>query len=101
HPGKYNCGSGGNGTSQHLACELFKSSAGVDLRHVPYRGNAQAMTDVIGGQIELMFDQMATAVPHVKGGKVRALGVSTAQRSQAMPDVPTVAEAGVPGYEAT
>lgn len=101
HPGKYNCGSGGNGTSQHLACELFKSSTGVDLRHVPYRGNAQAMTDVIGGQIELMFDQMATAVPHVKGGKVRTLGVSTAQRSQAMPDVPTVAEAGAPGYEAT
>jgi len=100
-PGKYNCGSGGNGTSQHLACELFKSTAKVDLRHVPYRGNALAMTDVIGGQIELMFDQMATAVPHVKGGKVRALAVSTAQRSPAMPEVPTVAEAGVPGYEAT
>jgi tripartite-type tricarboxylate transporter receptor subunit TctC len=99
NPGKFNCGSGGNGTSQHLACELFKSMAKVDIRHIPYKGNAAAMTDVIGGQIEMLFDQMATAVPHVKGGKVRALGVTTAARSAAMPNVPTIAEAGVPGYE--
>jgi tripartite-type tricarboxylate transporter receptor subunit TctC len=99
NPGKFNCGSGGNGTSQHLACELFKSMAKVDIKHIPYKGNAAAMVDVIGGQIEMLFDQMATAVPHVKGGKVRALGVTTAARSPAMPNVPTIAEAGVPGYE--
>jgi tripartite-type tricarboxylate transporter receptor subunit TctC len=101
NPGKFNCGSGGNGTSQHLACELFKSTANVQIKHVPYKGNAAAMTDVMGGQIEMLFDQMATAVPHVKGGQVRALAVSSVKRSPAMPDVPTIAESGVPGYEAT
>jgi len=101
NPGRFNCGSGGNGTSQHLACELFKSTTRLDIKHVPYKGNAAAMTDVMGGQIETLFDQMATAVPHVKSGKVRALAVTTAKRSPAMPDVPTVAEAGVPGYEST
>lgn len=100
-PGSLNCGSGGNGTSQHLACELFKSMTGAKIVHVPYKGNAAAMTDVIGGQIQLLFDQMATAVPHVTAGKVKALGVSTAERSKAMPEIPTIAEAGVPGYEAT
>lgn len=99
NPGKFNCGSGGNGTSQHLACELFKSMAKIDIRHIPYKGNAAAMTDVIGGQIEMLFDQMATAVPHVKGGKVRALAVTTAARSPAMNNVPTIAEGGVAGYE--
>jgi tripartite-type tricarboxylate transporter receptor subunit TctC len=101
NPGKLNCGSGGNGTSQHLACELFKTMANVDIKHIPYKGNAAAMTDVIGGQIELLFDQMATAVPHVKGEKVKALGVSTMTRSPAMPQVPTVDESGLPGYETT
>jgi tripartite-type tricarboxylate transporter receptor subunit TctC len=99
NPGKLNCGSGGNGTSQHLACELFKSMAKVDIRHIPYKGNAAAMTDVISGQIELLFDQMATAVPHVRAGKVKALAVSTRARSPAMPNVPTVDESGLPGYE--
>jgi tripartite-type tricarboxylate transporter receptor subunit TctC len=99
NPGKLNCGSGGNGTSQHLACELFKHMANVDIRHIPYKGNAAAMTDVIGGQIELLFDQMATAVPHVRSGKVKALAVTTSARSPAMPTVPTIAESGVPGYE--
>lgn len=99
NPGKLNCGSGGNGTSQHLACELFKSMAKVDIRHVPYKGNAAAMTDVISGQIELLFDQMATAVPHVRGGKVKALAVSTRSRSPAMPNIPTIDESGIPGYE--
>ena len=101
NPGKLNCGSGGNGTSQHLACELFKSQARVDIKHIPYKGNAAAMTDVIGGQIELLFDQMATAVPHVKGDRVRALAVTTSTRAAAMPEVPTVAESGVPGFETT
>lgn len=100
-PDRLNCGSGGTGTSQHLACELFKSTAKVQIKHVPYKGNAAAMTDVMGGQIEMLFDQMATAVPHVKAGRVRAVAVSTARRSGAMPDVPTIAESGVPGYEST
>lgn len=99
NPGKLNCGSGGNGTSQHLACELFKSMTQVDIKHIPYKGNAAAMTDVIGGQIELLFDQMATAVPHVKGGRVKPIAVTTLTRSPAMPSIPTVAESGVPGYE--
>jgi tripartite-type tricarboxylate transporter receptor subunit TctC len=98
NPGKLNCASGGNGTSQHLACELFKSSTGVNIAHVPYKGNAPAMVDVMGGQVEMLFDQMATAVPHVKAGRVRAIAVTSAQRSAAMPDVPTVAESGVPGF---
>ena len=98
-PGSLNCGSAGSGTSQHLACELFKSTAKVDIKHVPYKGNAMAMTDVMGGQIELLFDQMATAVPHVKSGRVRALAVTSAKRSPAMPDVPTVSESGIPGFE--
>jgi tripartite-type tricarboxylate transporter receptor subunit TctC len=100
-PDRLNCGSGGSGTSQHLACELFKSTAKVEIKHVPYKGNAAAMTDVMGGQIEMLFDQMATAVPHVKAGRVRAVAVSTVRRSGAMPDVPTIAESGVPGYEST
>lgn len=99
NPGKLNCGSAGNGTSQHLGCELFKSMAKVDIRHVSYKGNAAAMTDLIGGQIEVMFDQMATAVPHVQAGKVKALGVSTLKRSAVLPTVPTIDEAGLPGYE--
>ena len=100
-PDRLNCGSGGTGTSQHLACVLFKNTANVAIKHVPYKGNAAAMTDVMGGQIEMLFDQMATAVPHVKAGRVRALAVTTGRRSPAMPDVPTIAESGVPGYEST
>ncbi|GGG39592.1 hypothetical protein GCM10010964_28970 [Caldovatus sediminis] len=95
-PGRLHCGSGGNGTSQHLACELFKQAERLQVTHVPYRGNAAAMTDVISGQIEMLFDQMATAVPHVRAGRVRALAVTSARRSSAMPDVPTMAELGVP-----
>ena len=101
NPGRFNCSSGGNGTSQHLACELFKDTAKVNIKHVPYKGNAAAMTDVIAGQVEMLFDQMATAVPHVKSGRVRALAVTTAKRSAAMPEVPTVAESGFPGFDAT
>lgn len=99
NPGRYNCGSAGKGTSQHLACELFKSATKLDIRHVPYRGNAASLTDVMGGQIEMQFDQMATSVPHVRNGRVRALAVTTAKRSPALPDVPTIAESGVPGFD--
>ncbi|MDM0032705.1 tripartite tricarboxylate transporter substrate binding protein [Variovorax sp. J22P271] len=101
NPGKINFGSSGNGSSIHLSGELFKQMAGVDMQHVPYRGSAPAVSDLLGGQIAVMFDNMPSAIPHVKGGKLRALAVTTAKRSPALPDVPTIAEAGVPGYEAT
>ncbi|MGO4392066.1 Bug family tripartite tricarboxylate transporter substrate binding protein [Variovorax sp. M-6] len=101
NPGKINFGSSGNGSSIHLSGELFKQMAGVDMQHVPYRGSAPAVSDLLGGQISVMFDNMPSAIPHVKGGKLRALAVTTAKRSPALPDVPTIAEAGVPGYEAT
>jgi tripartite-type tricarboxylate transporter receptor subunit TctC len=99
NPGRLNYGSGGNGTSTHLGMELFKLMAGVDLVHVPYKGSAPAITDLIGGQVDAMFDNAPNVLPHIKAGKLRALAVSTAQRSTLAPDVPTVAESGVPGYE--
>jgi len=101
NPGKINFGSSGNGSSIHLSGELFKQMTGVDMQHVPYRGSAPAVSDLLGGQISVMFDNMPSAIQHVKGGKLRALAVTTAKRSPALPDVPTIAEAGVPGYEAT
>lgn len=100
-PGKLVMGSAGNGTTGHLGGELFKSMTGVFITHVPYRGSPQAIQDLIGGQIDLMFDNIASIGPHIKAGRVRALGVSGRARSLVLPDVPTVAEAGVPGYETT
>jgi tripartite-type tricarboxylate transporter receptor subunit TctC len=100
-PGKINYASGGNGGSQHLAMELFKGMAQVDLVHIPYKGNVPALVDVMGGQVPVMFDQTATVLPQVRAGKVRALAISSAKRSATMPDLPTVAEAGLPGYEST
>jgi tripartite-type tricarboxylate transporter receptor subunit TctC len=100
NPGKINWASSGNGTSVHLSGELFKIMAGVQLTHVPYRGSAPALTDMISGQVQVMFDNMPSSLPHVQGGKLRALAVTTATRSEALPDVPTVAET-VPGYEAS
>lgn len=100
-PGKLNYGSAGNGTTQHIAGELFKTLAGVDIAHIPYKGGAPMMTDVIGGQVTMAFDTSASANAQIKGGKVRALAVTTAKRSPAFPDLPTLAEAGVPGYEIT
>lgn len=100
-PGKLSFASSGNGTSIHLSGELFKSMTGVDMTHVPYKGSAPAITDLLGGQVDLMFDNMPSILPHVKNGKLRALAVTTAKRSPAIPDVPTIAEAGVPGYEAS
>ena len=98
-PGKLDYATGGNGTSPHLCMELLKSMAGVDLVHVPYKGSAPAVTDVIGGQVKVMFDNAPNVLPHVKAGKLRALAVSTATRSPLAPEVPTVAESGVPGYD--
>ncbi|QNN57331.1 tripartite tricarboxylate transporter substrate binding protein [Diaphorobacter ruginosibacter] len=98
-PGKLTYASAGNGTSIHLAGEVFASMAGVNILHVPYKGSGPAITDMLGGQIDLMFDSITSARPHIQAGKLRALGVTTSKRSSALPDVPTIAEAGVPGYE--
>jgi tripartite-type tricarboxylate transporter receptor subunit TctC len=100
NPGKINAASGGTGTAVHLAAELFKTMAGVELVHVPYRGLAPALTDLISGQVQLMFGDMPSSIQHVRAGSVRALAVTTAARSPVMPDLPTVAET-VPGYEAS
>jgi tripartite-type tricarboxylate transporter receptor subunit TctC len=98
-PGKLTYASGGVGTSSHLAGELFKSMAKVDIIHVPYKGNAPAVADLIGGQVQLSFATLTTVVPHVRAGKLRGIAVIGGQRSAAMPDLPTVSEAGVPGFE--
>jgi tripartite-type tricarboxylate transporter receptor subunit TctC len=100
NPGKLNMASAGNGTLQHVAGELFKMMAGVDMRHVPYRGSPQALTDLLGGQVQVMFDTVPTSAEYIKAGKLRPLAVTTANRLEVLPDVPTVAEF-VPGYEAT
>ena len=100
NPGKINLASSGNGTSVHLSGEMFKMMTGVDLLHVPYRGAAPALTDLISGQVQIMFDNMPSSIEHIRAGKLRALAVTTAKRSPALPDVPTVAET-VPGYEAS
>ena len=100
-PGQLNYASSGTGTPYHMAGELFKSMAGVHLVHIPYRGSSGARTDLLGGQVDLMFDAVTTMAEHVKAGKVKALATTGAQRSSVLPDVPTMGEAGVPGYEAT
>ena len=99
NPGKLTNGSSGNGTTGHLGAELFKSMTGVEIVHVPYKGSAQAINDLIGGQIQVMFDNVPSIGPHVKAGRVRGLGVSAPRRAASFPDIPTIAEAGVPGYE--
>jgi tripartite-type tricarboxylate transporter receptor subunit TctC len=100
NPGKVNMASSGNGTSQHLSGELFKMMTGVNLIHVPYRGAPQALSDLVGGQVQVSFDPLPPAIELIRSGKVRALAVTTATRSEALPDVPTVGEF-VPGYEAS
>nr|WP_243419639.1 tripartite tricarboxylate transporter substrate binding protein [Cupriavidus alkaliphilus] len=100
-PGQLTFASSGNGQSTHLAAELFNSMAGVRMTHVPYKGSAPALTDVMGGQATVMFDTMLSAMPFVRDGKLRALAVTGAQRSPAAPDTPTIAQSGLPGYEAT
>lgn len=98
-PGKYSYGSSGVGTPPHLSGELFKSMAGVDVGHVPYKGGGPAMTDLVGGHIPILFDVLTGAASHIRAGSVRALAVTTSKRSPSFPDIPTIAEAGVPGYE--
>ena len=99
NPNKLSYASSGNGASSHLAGVLFNASAGVDLQHIPYKGTGPALNDLLGGQVSMSFTDVLTALPYVKTGKLRALGVTTTERSQALPDVPTVAEQGVPGYD--
>jgi len=99
-PEKYSFASNGQGTSNHLAAELFKSTAGVSMVHVPYRGSGPALIDLVGGQINMMMDVVMTSYPYIKDGKIKALAVTSPQRSALLPDVPTVAESGYPGYEA-
>ena len=98
-PGKLSYASSGSGTSIHLCGELFKMLTKVDMVHIPYKGSAPAMTDMIGGQVQVMFDNMPSALPHVKAGKLRALAVTSAQRSPSAPEVITMGEAGVPGFD--
>ena len=100
NPGKVNLASSGVGTSVHLSGELFKMMAHVDLVHVPYRGSAPALTDLLGGQVQVMFDNLPSSIGHIRAGRLRALAVTTANRDKALPDLPTVAET-VPGYEAS
>jgi tripartite-type tricarboxylate transporter receptor subunit TctC len=99
NPGKLSFGSGGNGSSLHVVGELFKMMAGVDMVHVPYRGGAPALNDLLGGQIQLMFDTVPQSIEHIRAGRLRALAVTTATRSEALPDVPTMSDF-VPGFEA-
>jgi tripartite-type tricarboxylate transporter receptor subunit TctC len=100
-PGKLNYASSGTGTSLHLAAELFRTSAGLDMQHIPYKGGAQAQTDVMGGQAQIMFNVLPSALPQIKAGKLKVLAVTGKTRSEALPDVPTMIEAGLPGYSAT
>ena len=100
-PGALTYASSGPGTPYHMAGELFKAMAGVSILHIPYKGSSGARTDVLGGQVDLMFDAVTTMTEHVRAGKVKAIGTTGATRSGVMPDVPTIAESGVPGYEAT
>jgi tripartite-type tricarboxylate transporter receptor subunit TctC len=99
NPGKYTFASSGNGTSQHLSGELFKAMAGVEMQHIPYKGSPPALQDVVGGQVSMTFDNITTAWPLAKAGKLRPLAVTTAKRSSIAPEVPTLAESGLPGFE--
>ncbi|HMX09734.1 MAG TPA: tripartite tricarboxylate transporter substrate binding protein [Burkholderiaceae bacterium] len=100
-PGKLSYASAGNGTSIHLSGAMFEQVAQVDMQHVPYRGSAPAVTDLIGGQTSMMFDNLPSAMPHIKSGALRALAVTSAVRAASLPDLPTIAQAGLPGYEAS
>lgn len=99
-PGQLNCASGGSGTTAHLAAELLKSAAAISFVHIPYKGVGPALVDLLGGQVQMMFSAMPSVMPHVRQGRLRALGIAAAQRSPALPDLPTIDEAGTPGVHA-
>ena len=98
-PGALDCASAGYGTSTHMAFELFKALSGVKITHVPYKGTGQSLVDVMSGQVHMLFGNVLSSLPHVRAGRLRALGVTTARRSAVLPELPTIAESGVPGYE--
>ncbi len=98
-PGKLNFGSGGKGIQSHISGEMFKAAAGVDIVHVPYKGTVQAVSDLVAGQVQMVFSDMVPAMPHIRAGRLRALAVTTRARAAVLPDVPTMIEAGVPDYE--
>jgi tripartite-type tricarboxylate transporter receptor subunit TctC len=98
--GKMTFASSGSGTSIHVSGELFKTMTGIDMQHIPYKGRASAIPDLLGGRVTMMFDNMPSSLPLVREGKLRALGVTSAKRSPAAPDIPTIAESGLPGFEA-
>ena len=100
NPNRLNYASNGNGSSAHLAAVLYESMAGVEMAHIPYKGLAPAMTDLMSGQVQLMFSSLVAIVPHIKAGKLRALAVTGTKRSSLLPDIPTLAESGLPSYEA-
>jgi tripartite-type tricarboxylate transporter receptor subunit TctC len=99
-PGQLNFASAGNGGPTHLTGELLKTSAGIDIVHVPYKGNAAALLDLVGGRVQMMFSNMLTSMPHVRAGKLRAIAISSAKRSPQAPDLATIAESGLPGFSA-
>ena len=99
-PGKLNFGSGGKGIQSHISGEMFKSAAGVDIVHIPYKGTVQAVGDLVAGQVQLVFADMVPAMPHIRAGRLRPLAVTTESRSEVLPDVPTMIESGLPGYRA-
>ena len=100
-PGKLTYASAGNGTSIHLAGEVFTSMAKIDMQHIPYKGSGPAVTDLLGGQVNYMFDSITSAKPHIASGKLRAIGLTTTKRSKSLPGIPTIAESGLPGYDVT
>ncbi len=100
-PGKFNFASSGSGTSIHMSAEMFKMITGVNIVHIPYKGSGPALADMIGGQVDLMFDNLTSSIGHIRSGKLRALAITSATRYPELPDLPTMQEAGVPGYEAT
>jgi len=100
-PGKLTCASSGSGSTIHMSCEMYKHMLGLDITHIPYKGSGPAMIDLIGGQVNLMFDNIPSAITHIRGGKLRALATTGPKRAVALPDLPTMIESGVPGYEST
>ncbi len=101
NPGKINCGSAGNGTTRHLACEMFNAAAGIKAEHVPYKGTGPATTALLGGEIDYIFEVLGSASGHIRSGKLKAIAVTSAKRSPSFPDVPTAIESGLPGFEVT
>jgi tripartite-type tricarboxylate transporter receptor subunit TctC len=100
-PGKLTCASSGSGSTIHMSCEMFKQKMGLDITHIPYKGSGPAVTDLLGGHVDMMFDNIPSSVPHVRSGKLRGLATTGPKRDSALADLPTMAEAGVPGYEST